>query len=244
MNTLLQVLSEDQRAQVHERTLRVLSRTGVRVDTAMGRAILEEAGAEVDRNTCVVRFPRSLVEESLRSAPKDFTLGARRPGWDQRMNNGDCTLLIDGEAISVLDRETGERRPGTFDDWLEATRLTDALDEIGIYWDMIERSDCGRYVRLTWSPTGGTLFGNFLQTHSGFGFGSPCAGALVSRSPAGGLRRQGGHPSPAPAGRSSLCPQSPLIIDEKSTDAYLELLGWDIPLAVMPMPLMGVYGPR
>jgi trimethylamine--corrinoid protein Co-methyltransferase len=40
-----------------------------------------------------------------------------------------------------------------------------------------------------------------------------------------------------------LCPQSPLIIDQQFTDAYLELLGWDIPVAAMPMPLMGATAP-
>jgi trimethylamine--corrinoid protein Co-methyltransferase len=40
-----------------------------------------------------------------------------------------------------------------------------------------------------------------------------------------------------------LCPQSPLIIDEHYTDAYLELRGWGIPVAVMPMPLMGATAP-
>ena len=39
-----------------------------------------------------------------------------------------------------------------------------------------------------------------------------------------------------------VCPQSPLIIEGQHTDAYLELLGWDIPIAVMPMPLMGGTG--
>jgi trimethylamine--corrinoid protein Co-methyltransferase len=40
-----------------------------------------------------------------------------------------------------------------------------------------------------------------------------------------------------------LCPQSPLVIDEIYTDAYLELVGWNIPVAVMPMPLMGATAP-
>jgi trimethylamine--corrinoid protein Co-methyltransferase len=40
-----------------------------------------------------------------------------------------------------------------------------------------------------------------------------------------------------------LCPQSPLVIDGPYTDAYLALLCWDIPLAVMPMPLMGGTAP-
>jgi trimethylamine--corrinoid protein Co-methyltransferase len=212
----------------------------VRVDSAKGRTILEDAGAEVDRNTCVVRFPRSLVEESLRSAPRDFTLGARRPGWDVRMNSGDCTLLIDGQAVFALDRETGERRVGTFNDWLEATRLTDALDEFGIYWDMIERSDCGSTAAdlvTHWRH----LFRNFSK-HIQDGFSSPWQAPWflevlqVVFGDKEAIRRR--HPWSFLA-----CPQSPLIIDEKTTDAYLELLGWDIPLAVMPMPLMGVSAP-
>jgi trimethylamine:corrinoid methyltransferase-like protein len=40
-----------------------------------------------------------------------------------------------------------------------------------------------------------------------------------------------------------LYPQSPLIIDGPYTDAYLALSGWDIPVAIMPMPLMGATAP-
>ncbi len=46
MRTLLQVLSEKEQAQVHERTLGVLAKTGVRVDTARGRQFLKEGGGE------------------------------------------------------------------------------------------------------------------------------------------------------------------------------------------------------
>ncbi|MGD9405276.1 MAG: trimethylamine methyltransferase family protein, partial [Anaerolineae bacterium] len=113
MRTHLQVLSEDERHQVHERTLSILASTGVRVDTAQGRQILADAGAYVDENTNIVQFPRALVEESLRLAPKQFALGARREGWDLPMNSGNCTLLMDGEATFVLDAETGERRAAT-----------------------------------------------------------------------------------------------------------------------------------
>ena len=132
METLLRVLSEDEKTQVHERSLKILAETGVKVNTAKGRQYLKDAGAEVEKNSKIVKFPRALVEESLRLAPKDFTLGARRPGWDLAMNVGECTLMADGEGISVIDRKSGEHRPSTFKDWLEATRLTDALDEIGV----------------------------------------------------------------------------------------------------------------
>ena len=80
MQTLLQVLSEEEKHQVHERTLNLLWNVGVRVDSALAREILLNAGAEIEPGTEIVYFPRELVEESLRLAPKKFSLGARRPG--------------------------------------------------------------------------------------------------------------------------------------------------------------------
>jgi trimethylamine--corrinoid protein Co-methyltransferase len=240
MKTLLQVLSEDERAQIHERTLQVLANTGLRVDTAWGRQILKDAGAEVDENTNAVRFPRALVEESLRLAPKEFTLGARRPGWDLQMNGGDCTLIIDGEAVFALDRETGERRPATTTDWLEATRLIDALDEVGVYWHMVEASDSG--------DTMADFVGYLRNVFRSFSKHVQDATSTPEQAPwflevlqvvfgdQETIRRR--HPV-----SFLLCPLSPLVMEGPYTDAYLALLGWDIPVAVMPMPLMGATAP-
>ena len=240
MRTFLQVLSDKECHQVHERSLRLLARTGVRVDTDQGREILRAAGAEVDENTRVVRFPRALLEESLRLAPKRFTLGARRPSCDLALNTGECTLLIDGEARFVLDRRTDERRLSTFADWLEATRLIDALDEVGIYWSMVEISDRGdttadlvAYLR--------SLFRNFSKhvqdTISHAGQAPWLLEVLqVIFGDREAIRRH--HPL-----SFLLCPQSPLIIEGAHTDAYLALAGWDIPVAIMPMPLRGATAP-
>ena len=240
MRPSLQVLAEDERVQIHERTLRVLARTGVRVDTARGRQALKQAGAKVDENTNVVHFPPALVEESLHSAPKEFTLGARRPGWDLALNAGTCSLLVDGEANFVLDRETGERRPATGDDWLEATRLIDALDDVGVYWSMVEggkdESTIASMV-MYWR----NLFRNFSK-HVQDSLTSPTHAPWlleVLQAIFGDretIRRR--HPL-----SFLLCPQSPLVIEGPYTDAYLALVGWDVPVAGMPMPLMGATAP-
>jgi trimethylamine--corrinoid protein Co-methyltransferase len=240
MRTLLQVLSDEERHQVHEHTLRVLGKTGVRVDTAQGRQFLRDAGAEVDEDTQIVCFPRALIEESLRLAPKTFSLGARRPGWDLEMNSGECTLLADGEGVFVYDAETDERRLATKADWLRATRLIDALDEVGVYWSMVEASDRGDTMAdavAYWRA----IFGNFSKHVQDSLSGAEAAPWLleVLQTVFGDketIRRT--HPM-----SFLLCPQSPLIIEGPHTDAYLALLGWDIPLAVMPMPLMGATAP-
>jgi len=240
MKTRLQVLSHNERAQVHERTLCVLAHTGVRVDTAQGRQFLRQAGADVDENTNLVRFPRALVEEALRLAPKNFRLGARRAGWDLRMNGGDSTLCVDGEALFTIDPETHQRRLGTVEDWRRATRLIDALNEVGAYWHMIEESDrpdtTGDFVTYLRN-----LFGNFSK-HVQDPIADPARAPWLLEvlqvifGDRETIRRE--HPL-----SFLLCPQSPLVIEASYTDAYLALVGWDIPAAVMPMPLMGATSP-
>jgi trimethylamine--corrinoid protein Co-methyltransferase len=240
MRTSLKVLSDDERAGVHERSLRVLARSGVRVETAQGRRFLREAGAEVDETSHLVRFPRGLVEESLRLAPKTFMLGARRPGWDLPLNSGGCTMLVDGEAVSVLDRHTGERRPGTTQDWLEATRLIDALDEVGVWWFMVDRSDRGDTLAdkvQYWRD----LFANFskhVQDSLDRARHAPWLLEVLQVIFGDQETVRQWHPL-----SFLLCPQSPLILDGPHTDAYLALRGWDIPVAIMPMPLMGATAP-
>jgi len=48
MEAFLQILSTEERNEVHERTLKLLANKGVRVDTVIGRQALREAGAVVD----------------------------------------------------------------------------------------------------------------------------------------------------------------------------------------------------
>lgn len=204
-----------------------------------GREILKNAGAEGSATSDVIRFPQPLIDESLKLAPKKFSLGSRRPGWSLEMNAGLCTLLADGGAVSILDREKGEIRPCTFTDWLLATHLIDAMDEIGIYWNMVDSSNnnssvdfvsywqnvltnCSKHIQdSTDSCSKSKLLLEILQIIYGN------RETIRSTHPYSHL----------------LCPMSPLVIDKQYTDAYLELTGYEIPVAIMPMPLMGATGP-
>lgn len=240
METRLQVLSQQERDEVHERTLYLLANVGVRVDTVQGRQYLKEAGAEVEEDDKIVCFPRDLVEEALRLAPKEFSLGARRPGWDLAMNAGECTLVADGEGTTIIDRHSGEHRRANFNDWMEATRLLDALDEIGVFWSMtssgsddLSVSNLVHYWR--------SIFLNFSKhvqdSLPGAAYATWFLEVLqIIFGDRDAIRKR--HPF-----SFLLCPQSPLIIDEQFADAYLALLGWDIPVAIMPMPLMGGTAP-
>lgn len=51
METPLRALSEDEKTQVHERSLKILAETGVKVNTAKGQQYLKDAGAVVEKNS-------------------------------------------------------------------------------------------------------------------------------------------------------------------------------------------------
>jgi trimethylamine--corrinoid protein Co-methyltransferase len=148
--------------------------------------------------------------------------------------------MPDGEGITIIDRNTHEHRPTTYNDWLESTRLSDALDEIGVYWAMAEPGEGQESIPDSinhWR----NMFSNFskhIQDSSSTAEESRWLLEVLQTifGDKDTIRQK--HPY-----SFLVCPQSPLIIEGQHTDAYLELAGWDIPIAVMPMPLMGGTGP-
>ena len=241
MRTKLQVLSAGEQAQIHERTLQVLASVGMRVDTAVGRRLLAAAGAEVDEATRIVRFPATLIDESLRSAPKHFALGGRRPGWNVAMNSGAATLVMSGEATQAIDRASGQPRPGTHDDWLQATRLIDAIDEIGVYWAMIDSGGMAGGGVTGWVDYAVELqrsFSKHVQDSWLDPAWSPWVLEVLDIVFGGRDEVRRRHPF-----SFLLTPVSPLVIEADCTDSWLALRGWDIPIAVLPMPMMGTTSP-
>ena len=240
MQIQVQVLSQLEMTQVHERSLNILARTGVRVDSVRGRRILGEAGAQVDEGRSIVRFPVDLVEEALRQAPKAFTLGGRRPGFNLRMNRGECTLLVDSEATQVLNADSGERRPATHADWVKATHLIDALEEFGVYWKMVGEMP-PRKNKVALVAYYRDLFANFTK-HVQEATENPeqTRWLLEVMQVVFGEQERIRRLRPV---SFLVCPLSPLVLEGPFTDACLETLGWGIPIAVMPMPLLGMTSP-
>jgi trimethylamine--corrinoid protein Co-methyltransferase len=231
MQARVEILSDAEKAQVHERTLKVLGTVGMRCDTAEGRRILADAGARVDEATRMVRFPPELVERSLAQVRKQFTVHGRRPGWSFPVNAGEFTLLADGGATAVFDAATGKRRPTTRADWLAATRLHDALDDVGFYWCPIDYAlDYERpagFVRYYTDVF--ATFGKHVQDS----FGTPALApwlkevldivfggqeAVRERMPLSFL----------------ITPASPLTIEHDYTQTWLELRDYGLPVAIMP----------
>lgn len=239
MSTVLQVLTTDDCRQIHEKTLKLLAGTGVRVDSQRGQKLLREAGAIASGAENILRLPPELVETSLELSRRDFALGGRRPGWSLPMRTRQCSLVADGGAIYTLDTGNGERRLATFNDWQVATQLTDVMDEFGCYWSAVagvfetRPVDVVRYwveilrnfSKHVQESTSKVEETRWLKEILQIVFGTQ--EEICRLHPVSFL----------------ICPSSPLVIEAGYLDAYLETIGLNIPVAVMPMPLLGTTGP-
>ena len=153
------------------------------------------------------------------------------------------TLVVSGEAPFVLDRSTGEIRTAVHEDWVEGLHLTDALDEIGVYWAMVSEflpgdTDDTLADEVEYMAAVQRGFTKHVQDSSS----NPAAMAwqLEILDIIFGGRDEVARRHPY---SFLLTPISPLVIEERGADACLALRGWDIPVAIMPMPMTGTTAP-
>lgn len=240
MSTRVEVLPVARRDEVRARALAVLERTGLRVESARAREILGEAGARVDEGDLRVRLPRAVVEAALAAAPRTVSLGGRREGWELPLDGTSCSLVADGEAIHVLDLPAGTRRPATEADWERSTKLLDAIEEVGVYWRMVTvdggHPAPGAAVR-GWAGA----FGWFTRhVQDSAADEAEARWLLEVLDVVFGGRAEVRRRRPF---SFLLCPFSPLVLEGPYTDAWLATADWGLPVAAMPMPMMGLSAP-
>ena len=79
-------LSESEIEAIHDASLRVLDKTGIKVMSEPALDVLKKAGAKVDYETGHVSIPRNVVEEALKMAPRTIKYCARNPKYDFILN--------------------------------------------------------------------------------------------------------------------------------------------------------------
>jgi trimethylamine--corrinoid protein Co-methyltransferase len=125
----IKVLDDEQVQTIIDSALGILETNGMRFLEPGSRMRLVSAGADVDEETMMVRFDRSLVMEQLALAPSSFELRARNP--DRQLQLGDSHLVfasVGGPAF-VSDLDKG-RRPGTYEEMCDYLRLVQSLNII------------------------------------------------------------------------------------------------------------------
>ena len=125
----IEILSRNDLDKIHSATMEILQRLGVKVLEPNALELFDEAGADVDRKTKVVRIPESLVKETIRKAPSEFKMYGRDPKYQLDYSGNKVHFGVAGCAVRVQDQD-GIIRLGTVADVENIARIADYLENI------------------------------------------------------------------------------------------------------------------
>jgi trimethylamine--corrinoid protein Co-methyltransferase len=125
----IDLISRDELESIHRSALMVLNEIGIDFLHDGARAMLKEAGADVDQASRRVRFDPALVEAHIGLAPLEFTLHARNPARNLTIGGRHIAFGSVGSTPNSFDR-AGGRRPGNKRDYQDFIRLGQTFDSI------------------------------------------------------------------------------------------------------------------
>ena len=125
----IRMLSSEEVSTMREKCLFLLSEQGMRIDHAGVLAILDDAGAQVDRETHVVRFPVEFAEAAIKSVPAELTVKGADPKHDCPIPHPGGLFYSCTNIQSMLhhDPATGRFEDNSAQRWAEWCQLIEIL---------------------------------------------------------------------------------------------------------------------
>jgi len=233
-------LSDEEIASIHETSLKILQEIGIKVLSKKVQSLLAENGAKVDVASSIVKIPSSLVEEAIKKAPKEMVLCGRDPKFDLKLPSKDFPFVAtSGFSVFMRDFETGEKRMTKSSDLKDFAILSDYLDQVDFFWPIVTPTEL--------PPPVQTVHGlaiSFENTEKHVQYQAlsekeakcqiKLASAVVGDEEK--LKKR-------PIFSSVNCPVSPLVFEEGSSEAMVELAKAGIPVVPMSMALCGSTAP-
>ena len=217
----------------------VLEETGVYFPLEEALDIFQDHGAQVDRDTQIVKIPASLVEKALATAPSQFTLAARDPQFDVHMDGSRTHIIPSSCGVFFMDLETGEKRSSTKADVAQLTRVFDALPYYNITRPIVAAEDKGMTSALHECHA---LLTNSVKHARG---GTSMHPKLVPFIKELGVAVAGSEQAleERPLINANICAMSPLCMDTHSLECALTYAKSGIPVTCMTMTTMATTAP-
>ena len=115
--------------RLHEASLHILEHFGISEPIDAWRERVVEAGGWMTERGRLC-FPPALVEDTVASAARNFTLHGRDPKHDMQLSGSRTYYATSTAAIRMLDLDTGEYRHTTLRDLYDMVRMADALENV------------------------------------------------------------------------------------------------------------------
>jgi len=241
------IISEEKFEEIHEYSLKVLEQTGMRFLSEEILNSLEKYGAIIDRVKNIARIPGKLVQEKLDEQIEQIKKGKKQillnGGVSSRSENKISCKFGSG-AFFIFDWEKQEKRRALDTDVENAVIFGHALDDVGaIGVPIISEEINGKkihpdmlpiYRAMVVAKNTSKVANNEVNTVKQLKYlmemGSVVRGSMDEYKK-------------NPCFITAKHPVSPLQLDKDACDVLIALARNDLPVTVIPMPIMGTSVP-
>lgn len=236
----LEILTPEEVKKIHEATLWIIEKVGVRFPSQRALEIWEANGATVDREKKIVKVKGDVIEEAVKKAPPAYTLAARDPQQDLPLDGNHVNLGTDGCGVEVIDIHTGQKRTSCLSDVRDIARVADATEEVAFHWVAVSAQDTpvearGLYeIKTVWENST-----KHVQTESIYNVAEANAAMEMAALLVGGKNEL----KKRPVLSLMQCTAPPLGHDGGSLDAALIAAEHGIPTGFMTMASCLTTGP-
>ncbi len=236
----LEILNSSRCQEIHDATLWIIEKVGVKFPSKRALDIWAANGAEVDHERKIIRAKGELIESALKKCPPVYPLAARDPNQDLSLDGNHVFVGTDGCGVEVIDIQSGERRMSKLQDVVDIARIADAAEEVAFHWVPVSAQDTPPGTRglhelqAIWENST-----KHVQTESIYSVHEAKAAIEMAAMIAGGkeaLRKR-------PVLSLMQCTASPLGHDGGSIDAALLAAEVELPTGFMTMSACLTTGP-
>lgn len=136
----LRVLNREQALAIHTAALEILEKTGFKMEHPGALEMLADKGCKISDGDWV-RMPPHLVEEALKTAPKQISLYDQKGAKAMDLTGENSFYGTGSDATFTQDVETGERRRAVLKDVSNFATLVDGLENIDFAMSMANPED-------------------------------------------------------------------------------------------------------
>ena len=128
-SALFRQVTDTQIQQIHNASLEILERTGVRLHLQEAIDLLKKAGAHVSEGNRV-RIPSYLAEKALTTVPKRVVLCNREGKRVMPLEGRKSFFGTGSDCLNILDHRNAERRKANREDVVDAIKVCEHLENI------------------------------------------------------------------------------------------------------------------
>jgi trimethylamine---corrinoid protein Co-methyltransferase len=137
----LDILTPQEIKKIHDATLWIIEKVGVRFPSKKSLEIWAANGADVDAERMIVRAKAELIEKAMKTCPPYYVLCARDPSQDLSLDGNHVFVGTDGCGVEVIDIRSTQRRVSCLQDVRDIARVADATEEVAFHWVPVSAQD-------------------------------------------------------------------------------------------------------